>query len=95
MIASQVLHTASLCVVQTVIILGTAWLLGLGWNGASSAGSAALVGAGWAGISHGIALIVRREAPLIAILNFLGPSPPSPRSPLLATRAFEAYRRIL
>ena len=33
---------------------------------------AALVGAGFAGISHGIALIVRREEPLIAILNFFG-----------------------
>jgi ABC-2 type transport system permease protein len=77
LVASQVLHTAILCVVQTVIILGTAWLLGarvergaVGWLVIIAA--AALVGAGWAGVSHGIALIVRREEPLIAILNFFG-----------------------
>lgn len=77
LIASQVLHTAILCAIQTVIILGTAWLLGArvergagGWLVIIVA--AALVGAGWAGISHGIALIVRREEPLIAILNFFG-----------------------
>jgi ABC-2 type transport system permease protein len=30
------------------------------------------VAAGWAGISHGTALLVRREETLIAILNFFG-----------------------
>ena len=34
--------------------------------------AAALVAAGLAGISHGIALLVRREETLIAILNFFG-----------------------
>jgi ABC-2 type transport system permease protein len=77
LIASQVLHAAIISVVQTVIILGMAWLLGArvergvaGWLVIIVA--AGLVAAGWAGISHGIALIVRREEPLIAILNFFG-----------------------
>ncbi len=77
LVVSQVLHAAIISMVQTVIILGTAWLLGArvergvaGWLVITVV--AALVGAGFAGISHGIALIVRREEPLIAILNFFG-----------------------
>jgi ABC-2 type transport system permease protein len=77
LIVSQVLHSAIISTVQTVIILGTAWLLGArvergvaGWLVIIAV--AAMVAAGWAGISHGIALLVRREEPLIAILNFFG-----------------------
>lgn len=77
LIVSQVLHSAVVSVVQTVIILGTAWLLGArvergvaGWLVIIAV--AALVAAGFAGISHGTALLVRREEPLIAILNFFG-----------------------
>lgn len=77
LIASQVLHTAIVSVVQTVIILGTAWLLGahiergvVGWILIIAV--AALVAAAFSGISHGTALLVRREEPLIAILNFFG-----------------------
>jgi ABC-2 type transport system permease protein len=77
LIASQVLHTAIVSIVQTVIILGTAWLLGArvergvaGWILIIAV--AALVAAAFSGISHGIALLVRREEPLIAILNFFG-----------------------
>jgi ABC-2 type transport system permease protein len=77
LIASQVLHTAIISVVQTVIILGTAWLLGtrvergvVGWILIIAV--AALVAAAFSGISHGAALLVRREETLIAILNFFG-----------------------
>lgn len=77
LIASQVIHAGIISIVQTVIILGTAWLLGarvergvVGWLVIMLV--AALVAAGWAGISHATALIVRREEPLIAILNFFG-----------------------
>lgn len=77
LIVSQVLHAAVISVVQSVIILGTAWLLGArvergiaGW--AVIVVVAALVAAGFAGLSHGIALIVRREESLIGILNFFG-----------------------
>ncbi len=75
LIVSQVIHAGIIAIVQALIILGTAWLLGarverglVGWLVILLV--AALVAAGWAGISHGIALIVRREEPLIAILNF-------------------------
>jgi ABC-2 type transport system permease protein len=77
LIVSQVLHTGILALIQTVIILGTAWLLGarvergvVGWLVIMAV--AALVAAGFGGISHGTALLVRREETLIAILNFFG-----------------------
>jgi ABC-2 type transport system permease protein len=77
LIVSQVLHTAIVAVIQTIIILGIAWLLGaavdrgvVGWVVIIAVAS--LVAAGWAGISHGTALLVRREETLIAILNFFG-----------------------
>lgn len=77
LILSQVIHTGIIAIVQAIIILGTAWLLGarvergvVGWLVIILV--AALVAAGWAGISHGIALIVRREESLIGILNFFG-----------------------
>lgn len=77
LIASQVVHTAIVAVIQTVIILGIAWLMGarvdrgvVGWIVIIVVAS--LVAAGWAGISHGAALLVRREETLIAILNFFG-----------------------
>lgn len=77
LIVSQVLHNAIVSIVQTVIILGLAWILGgrvergvVGWLVIIFV--AALVAAGWSAISHGIALLVRREESLIAILNFFG-----------------------
>jgi len=77
LIASQVVHTAIVAVIQTVIILGISWLMGariergvVGWIVIIVVAS--LVAAGWAGISHGAALLVRREETLIAIINFFG-----------------------
>jgi ABC-2 type transport system permease protein len=77
LVVSQVVHTAIVAVIQTIIILGIAWLLGApvdrgaaGWLVIIAVAS--LVAAGWAGISHGTALLVRREETLIAILNFFG-----------------------
>ncbi len=77
LVVSQVLHTGIVAMIQTVIILGTAWLLGArvergfaGWLVIMAVAS--LVAAGFAGISHGTALLVRREETLIAILNFFG-----------------------
>ena len=77
LIVSQVLHTGIVAVIQTIIILGTAWLMGarvergaVGWLVIIAVAS--LVAAGFAGISHGTALLVRREETLIAILNFFG-----------------------
>ena len=77
LIVSQVLHTGIVAVIQTIIILGTAWLLGarvdrgvVGWLVIIAVAS--LVAAGFGGISHGLALLLRREETLIAVLNFFG-----------------------
>jgi ABC-2 type transport system permease protein len=77
LVVSQVVHNGIVAIAQTVIILGTAWLLGArvergvaGWLVIIAVAS--LVAAGFAGISHGTALLVRREETLIAILNFFG-----------------------
>jgi ABC-2 type transport system permease protein len=77
LISSHVIHNAILSVLQTVIILGTSWLLGArvergvaGWLLIVAVG--ALVAAAFSAISHGLALIVRREETLIAVLNFFG-----------------------
>jgi ABC-2 type transport system permease protein len=77
LVLSQVVRAGMIAAIQTVIILGIAWLLGarvergaVGWIVMIAV--AALVAAGFAGISHGLALIVRREETLIAVLNFFG-----------------------
>lgn len=73
LVVSRVLHAAVSSIVQTVVILGTAWLLGArvergaaGWLVIVAV--AALVAVGWAGISHGTALVVRPLTFLSAIL---------------------------
>jgi ABC-2 type transport system permease protein len=77
LVLSQVVRAGMTAAIQTVIILGIAWLLGarlerggVGWLVMIAV--AALVAAGFAGISHGLALIVRRGETLIAVLNFFG-----------------------
>ena len=77
LIVSQVVRAGITAGIQTVIILGTAWLLGArveqgvaGW--VVMIAIAALVAMGFGGISHGVALILRREETLIAVLNFFG-----------------------
>jgi ABC-2 type transport system permease protein len=77
LVLSQVVRAGMIAAIQTVIILGIAWLLAarvergaVGWIVMIAV--AALVAAGFAGISHGLALIVRREETLIAVLNFFG-----------------------
>ena len=77
LIVSQVLHTGIVAVIQTIIILGMAWVLGaridrgiLGWLVIIAVAS--LVAAGFGGISHALALLLRREETLIAVLNFFG-----------------------
>jgi ABC-2 type transport system permease protein len=77
LVLSQVVRSGLIAAIQTVIILGTAWLLGArvergvaGW--VVMVAVAALVASGFAGISHGLALVLRREETLIAVLNFFG-----------------------
>jgi ABC-2 type transport system permease protein len=77
LVASQVVRSALISVVQALIILVIALALGvsieqgaLGWL--VILGAAALVSAAFAGLSQGIALLTRREATMIALANFIG-----------------------
>lgn len=76
LVLSQVLRSALQASIQGLIILVIGLALGARVH-AGAAGwivvllAAALVAAGFAGISHGIALLTRREATMIAIANFI------------------------
>jgi ABC-2 type transport system permease protein len=77
LVLSQVLRAGVQASIQAVIILSIGFLLGArvhggiaGWLVILLAG--ALVAACFAGISHGIALLTRREATMIAVANFIG-----------------------
>jgi ABC-2 type transport system permease protein len=76
LVLSQIIRAAVTATIQGLIILLVATLLGvrvhagaLGWLAILAA--AALAAAVFGGISQGIALIVRREATMIALANFV------------------------
>jgi ABC-2 type transport system permease protein len=77
LVVSQIVRSALIAVVQGVIILLVSLALGvrvhaalIGW--AVVLAAAALMNAAFAGLSQGIALLVRKEATMIAIANFIG-----------------------
>jgi ABC-2 type transport system permease protein len=77
LVLSQVVRAGLTAVIQSLVILVIGFALGarihagaLGWVVVLAA--AALVAAAFAGISHAIALLVRREATMIAMANFIG-----------------------
>lgn len=75
-ILGPVLDAAVTVIVQTLIILGVALLVGAhvaaGVGGAIAAVAvAALLGAAFAALSNGLAVLLQRDEPMIAILNFL------------------------
>jgi ABC-2 type transport system permease protein len=77
LVLSQVVRAAITASIQTLILLGVGFLLSArihagiaGWLVVIVA--SALVAATFAGISHGIALLVRKEATMIAMANFIG-----------------------
>jgi ABC-2 type transport system permease protein len=76
LIFSQMARAAIQAAIQGVIILVVALPLGatsggpVGWLAILAA--ACLVATGFAGISHGIALLTRKDATMIAISNFIG-----------------------
>lgn len=75
-ITARILHASATVVVQSVIILVLAFILGAGWP--SFGGTigilltAALITAGFTAMSTGIALLARREETMIAVINFFG-----------------------
>jgi ABC-2 type transport system permease protein len=76
LVFSQVMRSGLTSVIQGVIILLVSLPLGatnggpLGWLAIITAGG--LISAGFAGISHGVALLTRKEATMIAVANFIG-----------------------
>ena len=77
LVLSQIVRAGMTAVIQALIILVVSLGLGVrvsagvaGWVGVLAA--SALVATAFAGISHGIALIVRQEASMIGVANFVG-----------------------
>jgi ABC-2 type transport system permease protein len=77
LVLSQIVRAGVTAVIQALIILVVALALGVrvsagpgGWLVVLAA--SALVATAFAGISHGIALIVRQEASMIGVANFVG-----------------------
>lgn len=77
LIVAPVLHAALTVVVQGAIVLVLALALGARVPGAApgvlaALATAGLLGAGTAALSHGVALLARREEALVAVVNFFG-----------------------
>lgn len=77
LVVSQLMRAAAQAGIQTLILLVIGYALGarvaagfLGW--ALILLAAMLIASGFAGISHGIALLTRKEATMIAVANFIG-----------------------
>jgi ABC-2 type transport system permease protein len=76
LIAARILHSATQVIVQALIILGVAALLGARPHG-GIAGiavvllAAALLGAAFAAFSNALALLARRQELVIAVMNFI------------------------
>jgi ABC-2 type transport system permease protein len=76
-VLSQVVRAAITAMLQALILLLVALALGVRVHGGAAGwlivfASSALLAAVFSGISHGIALLVRREASVIAAANFIG-----------------------
>jgi ABC-2 type transport system permease protein len=76
-VLSQVVRSGLIAVIQAVVILLVGLALGVSVHGGAAGvlvllAAAGLVSMVFSGISHGIALLVRREATMIAASNFVG-----------------------
>ncbi|HET7044139.1 MAG TPA: ABC transporter permease [Gaiellaceae bacterium] len=76
-VLSQVVRAGLTAVVQALIILGVGYALGVRVHGGIGGwlavlGAAFLLSTAFGGISQGIALLVRKEATMIAVANFIG-----------------------
>jgi len=76
LINGRIVQSALIIVIQSVIIVGLALLVGADFPGgplgvAVMTVVAAVLGAGIAALSNGLAIVVRREETLIAVMNFL------------------------
>ena len=76
MIAGRLLQAMLVILIQSVIIIVLAWIVGARFpNGLAGIvvliAVAALLGASFGALSNGLALLARREETLIAVMNFL------------------------
>ena len=77
LVLSQVVRSGLQSVIQAVIILGIGFLMGARVSGGVAGWlviflAAFLVSATFAGLSHGLALLTRKDATMIAVSNFIG-----------------------
>ena len=73
---SRVLHAAATVMLQCLVLVGVAFIMGLDLNANPMHIVAGLVsvwtlGIGFAALSNGIAIVIRREEPLIIVGNFM------------------------
>jgi ABC-2 type transport system permease protein len=99
-VLSQIVRTAITSAMQAVIILLVALALGVrvdagapGWITVLAA--SALVGTAFGGISHGLALLMRREESMIGVANFIGLPLLFLSSTLIATASIPHWMREL
>jgi ABC-2 type transport system permease protein len=76
-ILSQVVRAGIIAVIQALLLLSLGLALGVRVHGGMAGwlvvlGAAAFLAMAFAGLSHGIALLVRKEASMIAAANFVG-----------------------
>jgi ABC-2 type transport system permease protein len=74
-VLSRVLHTAFTVIIQVLLLLAVAALLGggfpVGWGIPVTLVVVLLLAVGFSGVSNGLALILRREEPLVVMGNML------------------------
>ncbi|MBI5136766.1 MAG: ABC transporter permease [Nitrospirae bacterium] len=73
---SRVTHAAATVILQCLVLIGVAYVMGLDLNGSPLKIGAGLVavwtlGIGFAALSNGIAIVIRREEPLVIVGNFM------------------------
>jgi ABC-2 type transport system permease protein len=95
-VLSQVVRAAITSMLQAVLLLAIGYALGVRVHGAVAGwlmvvAASALLAMVFAGFSHGIALLVRREASMIATANFIGLPLMFLSSILLTTRTMPGW----
>ncbi len=72
---SRVMHAAATVMLQCLVLIVVAFIMGLDLNGplqiAAGLVSVWTLGIGFAALSNGIAIVIRREEPLIIVGNFM------------------------
>lgn len=100
LIAARVLHAALIVSIQSLIILGLGFLLGVRFD-SGVAGilitilPAVLLGAAIAALSNGLALLARREETLVAVVNFFGMPLTFLSTAFIATELIPEWMRVV